>query len=227
MSLEISYPVSLLINSLRAKASESRAVKSAAYMKGQFPFLGVTAPERMELMRDFLQTHGKPGKAEWETVIRQLWEQPEREFQYLAQDLLARYKSQYREEHLAWFEQLITEHSWWDTVDHLASHCVGAYFLNYPEKRYPAIDRWMQGDDLWLKRTALIFQLKYKDKTDAVLLGQLITDLMHEKDFFIRKAIGWSLRQYSKFNPGFVRDFVEEHEAELSGLSKKEALRLL
>lgn len=227
MTIPQGYPVDALITQMRNLSNTAQGTKMTAYLKGHFPCLGVMAPVRKELLKDFLQEHGKPGTTEWEDVVKTLWEQPEREFQYLSQDLLIKYKSKYREEHLDWFESLICDRSWWDTVDHLASHCVGAYFLHYPEQRYAAIDRWLSGDDRWLKRTAIIFQLKYGNKTDAALLGQVITDLMHEQDFFIRKAIGWALRQYSRFDADFVRTFVDTHEQALSGLSKKEALRLL
>jgi 3-methyladenine DNA glycosylase AlkD len=120
-------------------------------------------------------------------------------------------------------EKLITTESWWDTVDGLAANQVGGVLARFPEIREPYIDRWRQEEDFWLRRTTLLFQLRYKGQTDADLLFALIKENLADQEFFIQKAIGWSLREYSKSNAEAVQQFVAE--TELSGLAQREALK--
>jgi len=121
------------------------------------------------------------------------------------------------------YQFLIINKSWWDTVDYIASNLVGPYFRIYPEKIAPVTSHWMESRNMWLQRTCLLFQLKYRGDTDTGLLTGFIEQLKDSKEFFIRKAIGWSLREYSKTNPEFVISFVRNNH--LSGLSEREALK--
>ena len=123
------------------------------------------------------------------------------------------------------FEKLIVEKSWWDTVDYLANHIIGPWFKKYPESIPAITSRWNKSKNIWLQRSSLLFQLKYKKETDTALLKSYILNLVGSKEFFVKKAIGWVLREYSKTNGDYVRKFVKDHP--LQPLSAKEALKWL
>lgn len=195
----------------------------AAYMRDQFAFLGIRTPERAALTKQFMKANGVPAGAELETVVRLLWALPEREFHYAAMMLTEKRKKELGPGQMELLEHLITKHSWWDTVDLLASHLAGAVFSGYPELVPAYAEKWAASDDLWLRRRAILFQLGYKQRTDAELLFSLVRRMAHESDFFMRKAIGWALREYAKTDPDAVRAFVRE--TELSPLSVREALK--
>ena len=208
---------------LASHADKSNAGPMERYMKNQFPFLGIKAPLRRELSKQLLREQGIPEN--WEQAVEHLWELPEREYQYVAMDLLEKRKKQLTPEHLPWIVHWITTKSWWDTVDYLAAHTTGKLFSLYPELIRPNTTAWVQGDNIWLARTAILFQLSYKAKTDQELLFSLIESCAASNQFFIQKAIGWSLREYAKTEPEAVRGFVER--TVLSNLSKREALKHL
>jgi len=138
---------------------------------------------------------------------------------------MAKYLKQTEKPDISCYEWLITTGSWWDTVDFLASTMVGNYFLKFPDGRDDIIAKWLDSDNIWLQRSTLIYQLKYKDKVDLEVLSHCIERLTGTKEFFINKAIGWSLRSYSRVDKDWVIDFVNTHD--LSHLSKREALKLV
>lgn len=199
------------------------AEKMAAYMKNHFPFLGIPRPLRGELQKPFLKK--LPPLEQLPSLLRQLWRMDEREFQYTALDIIEKICKKAPAEWLSLYEELIQTKSWWDTVDMLASKAVGTLFMNYPRLRASAIENWLESEELWLQRTALLFQLKYKQATDTAILTKAIDRLKGYEDFFIRKAIGWALREYSKTDPDWVRSFVADRE--LSPLSTREATKRL
>jgi len=123
------------------------------------------------------------------------------------------------------FEYMVTHKSWWDTIDFIAVKLMGAYFKMYPEEIEVYIEKWLKSNNIWLQRCALLFQLKYKEGLDTNLLKYVINSLLGSKEFFINKAIGWVLREYSRTNPKWVREFVDK--TELNPLSRREALRLM
>jgi len=143
--------------------------------------------------------------------------------QYAGMEVLFRQRKKSSAESIGLLEWMITRKSWWDTVDYIAPNLVGNLFIAFPELRDETIENWMKSGNFWLQRSCLLFQLKYKANTDSGLLFNLCTRLAGEKEFFIRKAIGWSLREYAKTNPEAVKSFVDR--TELSGLSKREALK--
>ena len=196
-----------------------------AYMKHKFDFLGIKSPLRKELSAPFFLAQQRPSEDQIWPVINSLWELNEREFQYLALDLLTKYKKVVKEDWITHFETLAISKSWWDTVDGIAAEHIGNYFKTYPYQVPDVTKRWMASGNMWLQRSCLLFQLKYKDKTDTKLLARLINDLSGSREFFIRKAIGWSLRQYSKYDPVWVKAFAGNNE--LNSLSAREALRLI
>jgi 3-methyladenine DNA glycosylase AlkD len=205
-------------------SNAEQAVSMAAYMKDKFPFLGIRKPDRAQLQKEFLKVLSKSPGIDWDFVML-LWDLPEREFQYLAMDYLVLMKKHFQSEDMDQLWQMITKNSWWDTVDLLASHLVGTICTSFPELIDSHILTWADSDNLWLRRTAILFQLKYKASTDSVLLGRIILKNSSTKEFFINKAIGWALREYSKTNREWVKSFIDTHT--LTPLSVREASRYL
>jgi 3-methyladenine DNA glycosylase AlkD len=204
-------------------ADDSIAPAMKAYMRSQFEFMGLKSPVRKEASKEFLKSHTHPAKEDLKEVIEELWIQPEREFQYFGMELFYSYRKLYEVKDIQLLEFMITTKSWWDTVDFIATAIVGAYMKMFP-RQIPAVTvGWNRSSNFWLQRTSLLFQLKYKGETDTQLLSSYIKHLIGSEEFFIRKAIGWVLREYSKTDPNFVKKFVEENT--LSTLSKKEALK--
>ena len=191
------------------------------YMRGMFSYYGIGAPERKRLIQQVLKQTGIPEAGFMIPFLKLCWACEEREMQYAAMDILGKRKKFINEEYGRVFETLITEKSWWDTVDWLASHGVGHLFQNFPDSQKQYFPKWKSSDNLWLNRTTILFQLKYKDKTDGDLLFSTISHFKSHEDFFIRKACGWALRQYSKFNPNDVRQFIANTPG-LSPLTIKE-----
>ncbi|MCK5050253.1 MAG: DNA alkylation repair protein [Candidatus Cloacimonetes bacterium] len=214
-----------LVKIFKANANQTNAEPMAKYMKNLFPYLGIKTPLRKELFRDFIKENGLPEITELKQIILDLWDLPEREFQYIAIGILKKFTKKWDEDFIDLFEQLIITKSWWDSVDGLASWMVGEHFIRFPHLRDKYIDRWMRSGNMWLQRTCLLFQLGYKDKTDEMLMGSIIMSLNGNKEFFINKAIGWILREYSKTDSQAVIKFVENNK--LAPLSKREALKWL
>jgi len=201
------------------------ALEQKAYMRHQFQFYGLKATVRREIQKPFFIKEYLPQKSEIEHIIKTLWEKPQREYQHFAQELAFKYVKQLELKDINLFEFMVTNKSWWDTVDFIANKLMGEYFKTFPNQKEKYVTKWLKSDNMWLQRSALLFQLKYKNKIDTVLLSSTIKSLLNSKEFFINKAIGWVLREYSRTNPNWVIEFV--NNTELSTLSKKEALRLL
>jgi 3-methyladenine DNA glycosylase AlkD len=214
-----------LIDSMAAAADNENAAQMAAYMRDQFSFLGIKSPRRREILRAFLKTYGLPEVADLPQVAQALWRLPEREQQYNALDILIRQQKKLAPDFLPPLEWLITTKSWWDSVDGLATNVAGTLFANHPETGAAAVKQWRSRDNIWLRRTTLLHQLKYKDRTDVPLLFSLIEQNLEDNEFFIQKAIGWALREYSKTDAAAVRNFVAK--TDLSPLAHREALKWL
>jgi 3-methyladenine DNA glycosylase AlkD len=198
----------------------------ATYMKGRFPFLGIAADERRRLQRAAFDGLGPPGEEELLDLAAALWAEPEREYQYAACDELRRHVAVLSSPALPAVERLVVTKPWWDTVDALAAHVVGRLVRRDPGLA-AVMDRWIDGDDVWLARTAVLHQLTWRDRTDAARLFAYCERRAADREFCIRKAIGWALRQYARTDPEAVRAFVAAHEATLSPLSIREATRHL
>jgi 3-methyladenine DNA glycosylase AlkD len=206
-------------------ADPVKAAPMKAYMRNQFDYLGLQSPRLAELNKGFIAEHGLPERTDLEEVLQDLWALPEREYQYAAVGLLQRSEKELPPNFVQAMEFLLVTKSWWDTVDSLAGGTIGFHFKRFPRVREKFIARWRKSENFWLRRTTLLFQLGYKKDTDFPLLCDLIRDNLDSKEFFINKAIGWALRQYSRVDPGGVRNFVEE--TPLHPLSKREALKWL
>ncbi len=209
-----------LIRALEASKNPVKAISMSSYMKNQFVFFGVSAPERKLIFKNILKEKGKPSENEWRDIVWELWNEEQRELHYIAQELMFKFKNNYQEEDIDWIEKMILTHSWWDTVDFLAANIVAHFFKSFPQIKFSYIEKWIESENIWLNRTAILFQLKYKNETDEALLYRLIRRQMGAKNFFIAKAIGWALRSYSKVNPSSVRQFIDSHP--LQPLSRKE-----
>lgn len=201
-----------------------KAEKMSKYMRYKFAHYGVPSQPRKEIFKNFLKENPIPKGREIE-VIKAMWESPFREIQYCAVEFAAKYVKKCDPDFVDVIEELVREKSWWDTVDGIAAGVAGTYFKRFPEKIVERTQAWTDSEDFWLRRTALLFQLKYKENTDFDLLKKYILINAESKEFFIRKAIGWALREYSKTNLRAVKEFVSE--APISDFSKKEALKWL
>lgn len=200
-----------------------RARPMAKYMRDQFRFLGIPAPKQRVLLREALKGAARPTEGDLGELLGHLWELPEREYQYAGCSLISRYSKVCGARFVHTIRTLVTTKSWWDTVDSLAKHGAGPLVLRYPELA-STMDAWVESENMWLRRTAILHQLGFKERTDSVRLFRYCTLPASEQELFIRKAIGWALREYSKVDADAVKAFVAEHGAELSGLSKREAL---
>lgn len=225
MTLSEADYVSTLRTMLGLHADAAQALGMKAYMRNQFEFLGISTPTRQALTREFFLEHGGPDASQLAQVVRPLWDLPEREYQYSALTLLGFASHRLSVEHMPLLEDLITRKSWWDTVDSLAVNLVGPVVLRQAGQASDYADKWLRSENMWLQRTAILFQLKWKQQTDEPLLFSCIERSLQSPEFFIRKAIGWALREYSKTAPARVETFVSTHAASLSPLSAREALR--
>ncbi len=201
----------------------ARAAAMSAYMRDKFPFLGIPSPERARLEREALAGVGRVSQKDLVAAAGELWAMPEREFQYAACALLARHAKVLDEGFIPTLRTLVTTKSWWDTVDTLAAHVAGPIVRAHPAA-VSVMDAWIEDPDFWLARVAILHQLRSKQATDAPRLFRYCELRAGDTEFFIRKAIGWALREYSKADAAAVREFVANHDATLSGLSKREAL---
>lgn len=195
------------------------------YMKGQYEYFGIAAPERAEIFLKHFEISGFPDKDNIDNIVKLCWEKPEREYQYFAYEVLLRAIKKIKYHNIELTEYLIINKSWWDTVDGLSANIAGEYFKLNKNQINHITGRWINSDNIWLKRSALLFQLKYKKNTNTELLEEYINKCKGSTEFFIRKAIGWVLREYSKTDPLFVENFV--NKTELSGLSRTEALKII
>jgi 3-methyladenine DNA glycosylase AlkD len=202
-------------------ANPTKAVGMRAYMKDQFAYLGVPTPERRKATRELI----RDCPADPVVAAKALWKEPEREFQYVACDLLARHAGQLPANALDEILALVSAKSWWDTVDALA-HTVGSLVRQYPAL-LQRMDELIDDEDLWRRRIALLHQLGAKEATDTRRLFDFCLRRADEKEFFIRKAIGWALRDYAWHAPNEIRQFIEKYGDRLSPLSRREAVRNL
>ncbi|UBF26323.1 DNA alkylation repair protein [Kovacikia minuta CCNUW1] len=221
-------PLSLvqrITSEYEAHRNPEKAVKMAAYMKNLFPFLGIQTPEREALSKPIWAEITPFVTEPWLVeVALLLWEKDQREYQYAALSLLSKQVKLLSPVAMPAIEHLITHKSWWDTVDTIASRLVGSLVFRFPEL-LPTLEQYSTHDNLWLRRTAILHQLSYKQNTDAERLWRYCTLNADSKEFFIQKAIGWALREYSKTNRNAVVEYIQRNEHRLSNLSKREGLK--
>lgn len=223
MSDAAKHTLDALLSALEARSNAEDAVAMAAYMRNLFPFFGIRSTERKALLKKANRT------ANWEDLVwlvETLYAQPQREAHYAALDLLERHSRIWTPEIIPLMERLVLTKSWWDTVDRLASPLMAKALEKFPQ-HLDRPNQWIAHESFWLQRVALLYQLKARESTDCGRLASYIEKTMLSQEFFLRKAIGWALRQYGYTNPEWVRDFVGRHRQSLSPLSIREGTRAL
>lgn len=208
-------------------ADPAKAPAMQAYMKTEMPFYGVQAPARRLIARDLARRFAPTSPDAYAQTVRALWSGPSREEKYLALDLAMRFRTFIDAEQMPLYEQLVREGAWWDLVDGVATRLVGGALARDRAALWPTIDAWIDDDDLWIRRTSILCQLEHEAATDADRLLRYCLERAHERAFFIRKAIGWALREYARTDPDAVVDFLRTYEDRLSGLSFREASKHL
>lgn len=207
-----------------ANKNPENAFAMAKYMKNNFPFIGIKTEERRRIFKEIWKENKNEVSANARAIVFHLYSKPEREFQYCAIELLIKeLNGNYKKEDIQLIEKLITNNSWWDSVDTIAKNLLGKYLVEFPLETTNVIERFSNSDNMWLNRSAILFQLGYKQKTNGTLLFSECLKQSHSKEFFIQKAIGWALREYAKSNPEKVKEFIKTNP--FKPLSKKEALK--
>lgn len=207
-----------------AQADPDRGEAMSRYMRSLFPFYGIPQPRRQELSKQVILSWGGPLPDDTAKALCRLCFGPaeNREVQYFVNDYLRA-----RAKKLAWswvalFEELIQQKSWWDSVDFLAPKLAGAVMKRHPEPAKALARQWIASDNFWLQRSAILFQLDYKEDTDWPLLQELILARAGSGEFFVQRAAGWALRQYGRKNPTGVAGFLDAHRHQLSKLTLRE-----
>lgn len=212
----------LVRETFRAHGNPDTAQGQMAYMRNQFEFFGLKMPQWMGLTKRIHTENGIPEGEDLKKLVRLCFEDEHREMHYFGLETLQKVLKKQPPECIEFLEELILTRSWWDTVDWI-NKLVGLHFRQYPELIKPVTERWMASGNFWLQRVCLIFQLTYKDKTNAVLLFDYVERIAGSTAFFLQKGAGWALRQYAKTDPEAVVDFVEK--TKLSPLTRREALK--
>jgi 3-methyladenine DNA glycosylase AlkD len=210
---------------LAAAANPEKADGMRAYMKTDMPFYGVQKQGRTVILRELVKDLSPSGRDEYEDLVLTLWALPHREEKYIALGVARHFEEFVVPESLPLYRGLIVGGAWWDFVDEVATKLIRSLVLRHPEKVWPVADSWIDDDDMWLRRTAIICQIGLKEATDAGRLFRFCEERMDETEFFIRKAIGWALREYAKTDPNAVARFARAHRDDLSGLSFREATK--
>ncbi|MGX7828747.1 DNA alkylation repair protein [Actinokineospora sp. 24-640] len=214
---------------LAAAGDPARAAEMRRYMKSEMPMHGVQKPTRAAVVKALVAEHPFTSRPEWTAAVADLWRgATHREERYVALDLAGerRYARWQAPDLLPLYEEFVVTGAWWDFVDELASKRIGSLLLDHRAELTPVMWTWASDPDRWKRRTAVICQLHHKTATDTNLLTHAVESNVDDQDFFLRKGIGWALRQHARVDPGWVRDFVDTHPA-LSPLSRREALKHL
>lgn len=215
-----------------ANVNPKQAVQMKMYLRNQYEMYGLKSPERRALAKRVTMKYLEPDVEMVRAVLALAWQEDKREFQAFAIDYAIANKTTLSGDNAAvcvesteCIKTLLTTKSWWDTVDMLASNVIGPFVTKHPDDLLPLMDEWILSDDMWLRRTAILHQLSYKNKTDQARLFKYCLLCCHEREFFIQKAIGWALRNYFRTSPSEVKKFVKKNESKLAKLSIREALK--
>ncbi|MDI5896303.1 DNA alkylation repair protein [Flavobacterium algoritolerans] len=207
-----------------ANKNPENAFAMAKYMKNNFPFFGIKTEERRRIFKEIWKENKNEVSANARVIVLDLYSKPEREFHYCAIEILIKeLKGNYIKDDILLIEKILVNNSWWDSVDTISKYILGEYLLEFPLETKNVIELFSESENIWLNRSAILFQLGYKQKTNADFLFSECLKQAHSKEFFIQKAIGWALREYAKTNPETVKNFVLNNN--LKPLSTKEALK--
>ncbi|MFC2150502.1 DNA alkylation repair protein [Calditrichota bacterium] len=212
---------------LKSSANHQNAVPMQIYMKSEMPYRGVKSPQQKKIFQSSSKNWQPGDLNEYLKVIEQLWDAEYREERYAAIFIAQKYKKFQTLEALLTYRMMIKTGAWWDYVDAIASHLIGSLLQNYPDNMKPLMYEWIEDEDVWIRRTALLCQLKFKAETDQQMLFDFCRKRLGEESFWIRKAIGWALREYSKSKCEEVSRFVEKQSHKMSGLTLREASKYL
>ena len=216
--------INTLTQLYNSNRNEEYSLQMHNYMKCKFNFFGIKATERRILLKTAIEEHKEEVARNYKQITRDLYQLEEREFHMCAIEIIEKFsRKHYDKKDINLITYLIVNNSWWDTVDFIAKQILGKYLKQYPEKIKEVISKYSNSEYIWLIRSTILFQLGYKSKTNEELLYRLCIINSHSNEFFIKKAIGWSLREYGKTNPSSVLNFV--NSTVLKPLSKKEAIR--
>ena len=204
--------------------NEEQAQRMSKYMLNKFEYIGIKTPERRKIFKNFFSEYKNEEKIDWE-FVNKCWENKYREFQYVAADYLKNMKDKLTIDDIPKFKWLILKKSWWDTIDNL-DMTIGALALKNSNVNKILLE-WSLDENIWLRRIAVDHQLLRKEKTNTELLEKILKNNLGQAEFFINKAIGWALRNYSKTNPERVKNFIEENKEKMAKLSIKEASKYL
>ena len=204
--------------------NEEQARQMSKYMLNKFEYIGIKTPERRKIFKNFFKEYKNEEKIDWE-FVNKCWENKYREFQYVAADYLKNMKDKLTRDDIPKFKQLILKKSWWDTIDNL-DMTIGALALKDSNVNKILLE-WSLDENIWLRRIAIDHQLLRKEKTNTELLEKILKNNLGQTEFFINKAIGWALRDYSKISPEWVKNFIEENKENMAKLSIKEASKYL
>jgi 3-methyladenine DNA glycosylase AlkD len=213
---------------LAAAGNPAKAAPMQAYMKSAMPYYGVQSADVRRIARAAFDAWPLADRSAWEEAVRTLWhDASHREERYVAIALTGHrpYATYQDPTAVALYEELIVTGAWWDYVDEVAVRRIGPILGRHPAAMTPVVRAWAVHDDLWLRRSAVICQTKAKSGTDVALLEASLAPNLDRREFWIRKAVGWALREHAKTDPGWVRDYVAGHDDQLSGLSRREALK--
>ena len=220
--------VDAVLTGLASRADPERAVAQQEYMKSARPFHGVSLPETRTLVRTALREHPIRSRDAWQAAVLELWDgAAHREELYAAIAVARAGRAWHDPAALPLFRHLIVTGAWWDVVDEVAQHLVGAVLARHRAEVTPLVREWSVDADVWLRRTAVICQLRHREDTDLDLLREAIDVNLDDESFWLRKAIGWALRQHARTDPGWVLAEVERWGDRLSPLSRREALKHL
>lgn len=200
--------------------NEDDAIAMSSYMRNKFKFLGIKSPKRKEIFKEIFENFKNNKEIDKEFVVK-FFNKDYREFQYIAIDYLIKMKKYFLKDDIFFIKDLIITKSWWDTVDLIASNLLGEICKKYTSLIDEQIVFWINDDNMWIRRSSIIFQLRYKENTNLEILQKSIESNIDDNEFFIQKAIGWALREYSKTDYKWVLNFINNHN--LSKLSKREA----
>lgn len=225
MTSRIGLACAYVSGELSRRANPEKAEGMQAYMKTEMPFYGVQKPGRSPIVKHLVEKFPPRDRDEYEHLVLALWALPHREEKYIAQGVAVAHSEYIVPESLPLYRQLLVEGAWWDFVDEVATHLIRPLVIGYPQDTWPVVDEWIDHEDMWLRRAAIICQVGAKEATDAERLFRFCSKRAHEREFFIRKAIGWALREYAKTDSEAVAGFVIDERDQLSGLSFREATK--
>ena len=213
-----------LITDLEENRNELLAESMSKYMQDKFRFLGVRGATRTEIYKKYFPDARKTKTIDWD-FVESCWNKEEREFQYVVVYYLKAMQKFLKREDISKLKYLIVTKSWWDTVDLLAK-VIGSLVIRI-EGYDKIMLEWSKDSNIWLRRVAILYQLSLKDKVDEIILDKILVNNLGDNEFFINKAVGWALRDYSKYNPEWVREFIKKNKENMANLSIREASKYI